>query len=67
MLGINPLIIVHEIKTYTGIKHVRQNNLLVHPKKIMAIKVEVEKRLKSGFIYHVPLMEWFSNIIMVTK
>jgi hypothetical protein len=55
MLGIDPSIIVHEIKTYPGAKPIRQKLCLVHPKKIVAIKVEVEKLLKSGFIYPVPL------------
>ena len=33
----------------------------------MAIKDEVEKILKKGFIYPVPMMEWVSNIILVAK
>jgi hypothetical protein len=33
----------------------------------VAIKVEVEKLLKSGFIYLVPMNEWVSNIVLVTK
>jgi hypothetical protein len=33
----------------------------------MAIKTKVEKLLKFGFIYHVPLTEWVSNIIPVAK
>jgi hypothetical protein len=67
MPGIDPSIIVHEIKTYPGVKPVRQKLHPVHPKKTAAIKAEVEKLLKSGFIYPVPLTEWVSNIIMVAK
>jgi hypothetical protein len=67
MPGIDPSIIVHEIKTYPGIKPVRQKLRPVHPKKTTAIKAEVEKLLKSGFIYPVPLTEWVSNIILVAK
>jgi hypothetical protein len=33
----------------------------------VTIKAEVEKLLKSGFIYPVPLTEWVSNIVLVTK
>jgi hypothetical protein len=33
----------------------------------VAIKAEVEKLLKYGFIYPVPLTEWVSNIVLVTK
>jgi hypothetical protein len=67
MPGIDPSIIVHEIKTYPGVKDVQQKLFLVHPKKTTAIKVEVEKLLKFGFIYHVPLTEWVSNIVLVNK
>jgi hypothetical protein len=67
MSGIDPSIIVHEIKTYPGVKPVRQKLHPVHPKKTATIKAEVEKLLKSGFIYPVPLTEWVSNIVLVTK
>jgi hypothetical protein len=63
MPGINPSIVVHEIKTYPGIKPVQQKLHPVHPKKTVAIKEEVEKLLKYGFIYPVPLTEWVSNIV----
>jgi hypothetical protein len=48
-------------------KLVRKKLRSVHPKKIAAIKAEVEKLLKSGFIYPVPLIEWVSNIVPVAK
>ena len=56
--GIDPSTIVHEIKTYLGVKPVQQKLRLVHPKKTATIKAEVVKLLKSGFIYPVPLMKW---------
>jgi hypothetical protein len=67
MLSINPQIVVHEIKTYAGAKPVRQKLHPIHPKKAAAIKAEVEKLLKVGFIYPIPLTEWVSNIAPVTK
>ena len=67
MPGIDPSIIVYEIKTYPSEKPVRHKLHPVHPKKIAAIKAEVEKLLKSGFIYPVPLTEWVSNLILVDK
>jgi hypothetical protein len=67
MTGIDPSIIVHEIKTYLGVKPVRQKLCLVHPKKTVAIKAKVEKLLKSSFIYPVPLIEWVSKIVSVPK
>jgi hypothetical protein len=39
----------------------------IHPKKVATIKVEVEKLLRVGFIYPVPLTEWVSNIVPIIK
>ena len=54
MPGIDPQIVEHEIKTYPNAKPVRQRLRAVNPRKALAIKVEIEKLLKSGFIYPVP-------------
>ena len=67
MPGIDPQIVVHEIKTYAGAKPIRQKLNQIHPKKATAIKVEVEKLLRVGFIYPVPLTKRVSNIMPVTK
>lgn len=67
MPNINPQIVVHEIKTYAGAKPIRQKLHQIHPKKAAAIKAEVEKLLRAGFIYPVPLTEWVSNIVPITK
>ena len=47
--------------------NVRQKLRQIHPKKAAAIKAEVEKLLKAGFIYPIPLTEWVSNIVPITK
>ena len=67
MPGIDPWIVVHEIKTYAGSKPVRQKLCQIHPKKAAATKIEVEKLLKAGFIYPIPLTKWVSNIVPITK
>ena len=67
MLGIDPSIMVHEIKTYPTDKPIKQKVRHVHPRKAAAIKVEIEKLLKACFIYPVPLMEWVSNVIPINK
>ena len=67
MPDIDPRIVVHEIKTYAGAKPVRQKLRQIHPKKAVASKAEVEKLLRAGFIYSVPLTEWISNIVPITK
>ena len=58
---------VHEIKTYPIAKPVRKKLRQVHPRKAATIKDEIEKLLKAGFIYPVPLTEWVSNVVPVNK
>jgi len=65
--GIDPSIVVHEIPTYPGAKPVRQRLRPVHPQNATTIKAEVEKLLKAGFIYPIPLTDWVSNIVPVNK
>jgi len=67
MPGIDSSIVVHEIKTYPDAKPVRQRLRQIHPRKAAAIKAEVEKLLKAGFIYPIPLTDWVSNIVPVNK
>jgi hypothetical protein len=57
MPGIDPVIVIHEIKTYLDAKLVQQRLRLVHPRKAAAINLEVEKLLKAGFIYLVALTD----------
>ena len=67
MPGIDPHIIEHEIKTYPNAKPVRQHLRAVNTRKAPAIKADIEKLLKAGFIYPVPLMEWVSNLVSIDK
>ena len=67
MPGIYPSIVVHEIKTYPGAKKIHKKLWQVHTQKETAIKGEVEKLLKAGFIYPIPLTKWVSNIVLVNK
>ena len=39
----------------------------MNPRKAPSIKVEIEKLLKYGFIYPIPLTEWVSNLVLVDK
>ena len=65
--GIDSSIVVHEIKTCPTARLVRQKLRQVHPRKATAIKAEVKKILKAGFIYPIPLTEWVSNIVPMNK
>jgi hypothetical protein len=67
MPRIDPTIVVHEIKTYPDAKPVWQRLRQIHPRKVAEIKAEVEKLLKAGFIYLIPLTDWVSNIVLVNK
>jgi hypothetical protein len=67
MTGIDPDIVVHEIKTYLDAKLVRKILRRVHPRKATAIKLEIEKLLKAGFIYPVALTDSVSNLDPVNK
>ena len=65
MLGINPKIVIHEIKTYLDAKLIRQRLRPIHPWKGTTIKVEADKILRERFIYPIPLMDWVSNIVPI--
>ena len=67
MSGIDPHIVEHEIKTYSDARPVRQCLCATNFRKEPTIKVEIEKLLKDGFIYPIPLIEWVSNLILVDK
>ena len=55
MLGIDPHIFKHEVKTYSDANLVRQHLRAVNPRKAPTIKGEIEKLIKAGFIYLIPL------------
>jgi hypothetical protein len=67
MSGINPEIVIHEIKTYPDAKPICQRLRPVHPRKMAAIRLEVEKLLKCSFIYLVALTDWVSNLVPIDK
>jgi hypothetical protein len=67
MPGINPKIVEHEITTYPDAKPVRKKLHPVNPRKEAAIKAEVEKLLKAGFIYPIHLTQWVSNPVLIDK
>jgi hypothetical protein len=52
---------------YLNAKPIRQKIHPVNPRKAAAIKAEVEKFLKAGFIYPIHLTQWVSNPVPVDK
>jgi hypothetical protein len=67
MSCIDPAIVIHEIKTYHDAKPIQKCLQPVHPRKAAAIKLEVKKLLKAGFIYMVAITNWVSNLISIDK
>ena len=67
ILGINPSIFEHEIRTYPDARPVRQKLRPVNPRKVAAVNAEVEKLLKASFIYPIALTERVSNPVLVDK
>lgn len=67
MFGIDCSIVQHEVNTYENTKPVHKNLWLVNPRKPTAINGEVEKLLKAGFIYLVPLTKWVLNPVPMGK
>ena len=53
--GIDPCIVKHEIRTYPDAKLVRQRLSVMNTRKALAMKSEIEKLLKAGFIYPIPV------------
>lgn len=58
---------MHKIPTYSNVKPIHQRLHPLHPRNEVAIKGEIEELLKAGFIYPIPLIDWVSNIIPMTK
>ena len=56
-----------KLETYATAKPIKQNLRQFHQHNAIAIKAEIEKLLKAGFIYLVPLTEWVSNVVPVNK
>ena len=67
MPSIDTSIVEHTIYMYHDVKPVCQWLRPVHLKKSATIKTKIEKILRAGFIYPVPLTEWVSNIVPIMK
>ena len=65
--SIEPSIVEHEIRTYRNSKTTQKRLRPFNPLKATAVKVEVEKLLKVGFIYPRSLTKWVSNLVSVDK
>ena len=67
MSSIDQSIVEHDIKMYPNIKPMWKKIRPFNPQKVAAVKDEVEKMLKVGFICPISLMEWVSNPVLMEK
>ena len=65
--GIPPSIMTHSLSILPNSKPVKQRRRRHAGEKGEAVKVELAKLLKAGFVSPVQYPTWLSNIVMVTK
>ena len=67
MLGIDPHIVKHEIRTYPYAKPIWKHLRAINPRKAPTIKAEVEKLLNVSFIYPIPLPNGYPTSFLWIK
>ena len=67
MPRLDPSIVEHCIDTWPNVVPIRQNKRPIHPANATAIKAEIEKLRKAGFIYPITYTTWVSNLVPIKK
>jgi hypothetical protein len=65
--GVDPKYGQHRIDLVEGAIPIRQKQYRLNPKYFVAIKDEIDKFTRAGFIYHILSSEWVSPIVIVAK
>ncbi|XP_050229401.1 uncharacterized protein LOC126678549 [Mercurialis annua] len=65
--GVDPNIISHKLNVDAKCKPVKQKKRTFSLEKQIAIRDEVEKLLKAGFIRKVDYPEWLANVVLIKK
>ncbi|KAL2247804.1 UNVERIFIED_CONTAM: Retrovirus-related Pol polyprotein from transposon [Sesamum indicum] len=65
--GIDPKVIVHRLNVDPMARPVQQRKRTFSSDKNEAIKQEVEKLLKAGYVLEVQYTNWLSNVVLVPK
>jgi hypothetical protein len=65
--GLDPSIVGHRINTWPYVTPVHQNQRPLHPSKVVAIKVEIDKLRIVNFIYPIAYTSWVSNPVPINK
>lgn len=67
MPGLDLELVVHHLNVYLDAKPVKQKLKKMHPCIALAMKKELEKMLKDGFIKPIDYAKWISNIVPIGK
>ena len=67
MPDIDPWVVVHRLSTNPKMKLVLQKRRSLNAKRSLAVKEEVDKLLKAGFINEARYPDWLANVVMVKK
>ncbi|CAL2256617.1 unnamed protein product [Prunus armeniaca] len=67
MLGIDPEIISHRLSIDLAFKPILQKRRAYDVEQYTAMKEEVDKLMKIGFIREVNYPRWLANVVMVRK
>ncbi|KAL2235115.1 UNVERIFIED_CONTAM: Retrovirus-related Pol polyprotein from transposon [Sesamum indicum] len=65
--GIDPEVIVHRLNVDPTVRPVQQRKRTFNNDKNDAIRQEVEKLLKAGYVSEVQYTSWLSNVVLVPK
>ncbi|KAL2240129.1 UNVERIFIED_CONTAM: Retrovirus-related Pol polyprotein from transposon [Sesamum indicum] len=65
--GIDPEVIVHRLNVNPTVRPVQQRKRTLNSDKNDAIRQEVDKLLKAGYISEIQYTNWLSNVVLVPK
>ena len=65
--SLDPSIMEHHIDTWPDVAPIRQKQRPIHPSKVAAVKVEIEKLHTAGYIYPIAYTTSVSNPVPVNK
>ena len=67
MPSLDPKVVVHHLNIKSDAKSVKQQQRRFQPDVMEAIKAEVQKLVKCGFIREEQHPDWVANIVLVLK
>ena len=65
--GVDPSVVTHNIPMTPDATPVKQRPYPMNPKHAHAVKEEIDKLMRVGFIYEIEHTDWVSPIVIVMK